>query len=58
MADAKSKFHRPRRSACADASFQAEMKRVRAMSLEERMKASLSMKHRLAAIIAAVPSNK
>ena len=37
------KQHRPRRSACADASLRAEIERVSRMTIEERVKAALSM---------------
>ena len=40
------KPHRPRRSACADASLQAEIERVRRMTIEERMVAALTMRDR------------
>lgn len=39
-------FPRPRRSASAKRSLAAEMERVRAMSVEERIKAALSMRER------------
>jgi hypothetical protein len=38
--------HRPRRSACADASRQAELERLRAMTVAERMRAALAIKGR------------
>lgn len=37
---------RPRTSACAKASLQAEIERVRQMTVEERVLAALSMKSR------------
>ena len=40
------KRHRPRRSACAEASLRAEIKRVGRMTIEERVKAALSMGER------------
>ncbi len=40
------KKHRPRRSSCAEASLRAEMERVDRMTIEERVKASLSMGQR------------
>jgi hypothetical protein len=39
-------LHRPRRSACADASLQAELDRLRAMTVTERIEAALSIKHK------------
>lgn len=38
--------HRPRRSGCADAALRAEIERVRSMTVEERIKAALSMRQR------------
>ena len=38
--------HRPRRSASADASLRAEIERVDRMTIEERVKAALSMRKR------------
>ena len=38
--------HCPRRSSCADASLRAEMERVDQMTIEERVKAALSMGQR------------
>jgi hypothetical protein len=35
-----------RRSTCADASLRAEIKRVKQMTIEERIKAALSMENR------------
>ena len=40
------KPHRPRRSSCANASLRAEMERVDQMTIEERVKAALSMGQR------------
>ena len=40
------KPHRPRRSACAEASLRAEIDRVGRMTIEERVKAALSMGQR------------
>jgi hypothetical protein len=37
-----------RRSACADAALRAEIERVRRMSIEDRVKAALSMPERFA----------
>ena len=42
------KFPRRRRSACADASLRAELERVGRMTIEERVKAALSMRERFA----------
>ena len=42
------KFPRRRRSACADASLRAELERVDRMTIEERIKAALSMRERFA----------
>lgn len=39
-------IRRPRRSASADAALAAEFKRVSAMTIEERVKAALTMKDR------------
>ena len=44
--DSGPKKHRPRRSACAEASLRAEIKRVGRMTIEERVKAALSMGER------------
>lgn len=38
-----SRLHRPRRSTCADASLRAELERVGSMTVEERVKAALSI---------------
>ena len=40
--------HRPRRSACADASLQREIERVSKMTIEERVIAALTMRDRFA----------
>jgi hypothetical protein len=40
------KQHRPRRSACADASLRGEIELVDRMTIEERVKAALSMGQR------------
>lgn len=37
---------RPRRSACAEVALQAELERVGKMTIEERIKAALSMRNR------------
>ena len=39
-------IHRPRRSACADSALRAEIGRVSQMTIEERVKAALSMRKR------------
>ncbi len=39
-------LHRPRRSGCADASLRAELERLRAMTVVERIEAALSIKHK------------
>lgn len=46
MSEKQPGFPRSRRSASADAAFQAELERVRRMSIEERVKAALSMRER------------
>jgi len=43
MQQSEPKRHRPRRSGCADAALRAEIERVRRMTIEERIKAALSM---------------
>ena len=48
MTGKQSAFPRPRPSACADAAFKAELERVKRMTIEERVKASLSMRERFA----------
>lgn len=40
------KPHRPRRSASAEASLRAEIERVSRMTIEERIRAALTMKDR------------
>ncbi len=45
------KNHRPRRSACAEASLQAEMERVDRMTIEERIKAALSMGQQFSSVM-------
>lgn len=44
----ESAFPPPRRSACADAAFKAELERVKRMTIEQRVKAALSMRERFA----------
>lgn len=46
MSETKSDFPRQRRSACADAALRAEIERVRQMTIEERVKAALSIHER------------
>jgi hypothetical protein len=46
MPEAKSQHHRPRRSGCAEAALRSEIERVRRMTIEERIKAALSMGQR------------
>lgn len=46
MTEIKSDMPRSRRSACADASLRAEMRRVEKMTVEERIKAALSLGRR------------
>lgn len=43
MKPPRPKPHRPRRSACADASLQAEIGRLSQMTVEERIMEALSM---------------
>jgi len=35
--------HQPRRSACADAALRAEIRRVEGMTIEQRMRAALTL---------------
>lgn len=46
MSGSQLPIRRPRRSASADAALAAELKRVSAMTIEERIKAALTMKDR------------
>jgi len=46
MQQSEPQRHRPRRSGCADAALRAEVERVRRMTVEERIKAALSMHQR------------
>lgn len=48
MSEANSEIPRRRRSACADAAFRAELARVEQMTVEERVKAALSIRERFA----------
>ncbi|MGA0844965.1 MAG: hypothetical protein ACO3RV_00360 [Luteolibacter sp.] len=50
MNEVKSGMPKIRRSACADAALRAEIKRVAKMSVEERVKAALSLGRRFSAI--------
>jgi hypothetical protein len=43
MSESNSVFPKPRRSACADAALRAEISRVEKMTVEERIKAALSL---------------
>lgn len=43
MKPPRTRPHRPRRSDCAQASLRAEIERVDRMTIEERVKAALSM---------------
>ncbi|HUF62238.1 MAG TPA: hypothetical protein VMN36_09200 [Verrucomicrobiales bacterium] len=46
MEEVHSTTHRPRESACAAAALRAEMERVGNMTIEERVKAALTMRQR------------
>jgi hypothetical protein len=46
MSGSQLPIQRPRRSASADAALAAELKRVSAMTIEERVKAALTMRNR------------
>jgi hypothetical protein len=46
MSDAQPQPPRRRRSACADASLRAELDRIGRMTIEQRVKAALSMRER------------
>ena len=48
MPQSKPELPRRRRSACADASLRAELERVGHLSIEQRIKAALSMRDRFA----------
>ncbi len=48
MSEAEPEFPRRRRSASADSALRAEIERVSRMSIEERVKAALSMRKRFA----------
>lgn len=49
--------HRPRRSACADAALRAEIEYVKRMTIEERVKAALTMLDRFNRLLP-VPAKK
>ncbi len=46
MSEDQPSIHRPRRSASADAAFQAELLRVSQMTIKERVEAALTMRKR------------
>ena len=46
MSHPKPSIDRPRRSTCADAALRAELVRVSRMTIEERVKAALTMRER------------
>lgn len=48
MSDAEFQIPRRRRSACADAALRAELERTGRMTIEERVKAALSIGERFA----------
>jgi hypothetical protein len=48
MSEPDSEFPRRRKSASADSALRAEIERVSRMSIEERVKAALSMRKRFA----------
>lgn len=48
MSDQKPSICRPRRSACSEAALRAEIGRVSRMTVEERVKAALTMRERFA----------
>jgi hypothetical protein len=48
MSGPQPSIRRPRRSACADAALRAELGRVARMTVEERVKAALTMRERFA----------
>ncbi|MES2997565.1 MAG: hypothetical protein V4733_12220 [Verrucomicrobiota bacterium] len=48
MRDAEPELPPPRRSASADSALRSEIKRVRRMTIEERVKAALSMGEKFA----------
>jgi hypothetical protein len=50
MTEVESDMPQARRSACADAALHAEMKRVGKMTVQERMKAALSLGRRFSGI--------
>lgn len=46
MSGPEPSIRHPRRSACADAALRAEIEQVKRMTIEERVKAALSMRDR------------
>jgi hypothetical protein len=48
MSDPEMELPRRRRSACADSAQRAELERIKRMTIEERVKAALSMRERFA----------
>ncbi len=50
MTDASPGMPQARRSACADSALRAEIKRIAKMTVEERVKAALSLGRRFSAI--------
>ena len=48
MSKSDMEIPRRRRSACADAALRAELERIGRMTIEERVKAALSMRERFA----------
>jgi hypothetical protein len=48
MSESEMEVPRRRRSACADAAQRAELERIKRMTIEERVKAALSMRERFA----------
>lgn len=48
MSRTESEIPRRRRSACADAALRAELERIGRMTIEERVKAALSIRERFA----------
>jgi hypothetical protein len=53
MSSTDSEIPRRRRSACADAALRAELERTGRMTIEERVKAALSMRERFAWLVPA-----
>ena len=46
MSDSEPSIRRPRRSACAEAALRVEIEHVKRMTIEERVKAALTMRDR------------